>query len=65
MNEIFAILFGLPSFLILFLLFYVGTVHTIVSVYHAIKNKDYDYLFLFISLTLCSAMVGWSIGDFI
>lgn len=65
MNEIFAILFGVPSFLILAILFYIGVVSTLVSVVSAIKAKDYNYLFLFSALTFCAAMLGWVIGDFI
>jgi uncharacterized membrane protein YfcA len=65
MNELFAIFFGLPSFLILAILAYVGIVGTIISTYHAIKNKDYNYLFLLVILTICSAMFGWTLGDFL
>lgn len=65
MNELFAILFGIPSILVLMVLFYIGIVSTLISVYQAIKNNDYNYLFLFLALTISSAMVGWYIGDFI
>ena len=65
MKDLFAIFFGFPSILILAVLFYLGVVSTLVSVFHAIKNNDYNYLFLFSALTISSAMVGWYIGDFI
>jgi hypothetical protein len=65
MNEIFAILFGLPSILILAILAYIGVVGTMVSIYYAIKNKDYEYLMLVFTLTFTSAMLGWTIGSFI
>lgn len=65
MNELFAIFFGLPSFLILAILAYVGIVGTIINIYHAIKNKDYGYILLLTVLTVSSAMFGWTLGDFL
>lgn len=65
MNSLFAIFFGFPSILVLAILSYVGVVSTLITVYQAVKSKNYSYLLLFSALTFCSAMVGWYISDFI
>lgn len=62
MNLIFAILFGIPSFIILAILAYVGVVGTLINVLYAIKIKDYDYIASFLILTILAAALGWFLG---
>lgn len=63
MTELYAIFFGIPSFIILAILLFIGIFGTIKDVYTAIKTNDYNYLFLFLTLTISSAMIGWYIGS--
>ena len=65
MTELYAIFFGIPSFIILAILLFIGIFGTIKDVYTAIKTDDYNYLLLLFSLTISAGMVGWFIGDFI
>jgi hypothetical protein len=65
MNNLFAIFFGFPSFVILAILAYIGIIGTAVNIYLAVKIKDYCYLILFSALTFFAAMLGWTIGSFI
>jgi hypothetical protein len=65
MNDLFAIFFGFPSFIILAILTYVGIVGTIINIYIAVKIKDYTYLAFFFMVTICAASVGWIIGCFL
>jgi ABC-type nitrate/sulfonate/bicarbonate transport system permease component len=63
MNPLFIILFGLPLFIIIAILVYIGIVGTGINIYHAIKNKDYEFLALAFMLTTCAASAGWIIGS--
>lgn len=65
MTELYAIFFGIPSFIILVILLFIGIFGTIKDVYTAIKTDDYNYLLLLFALTCSAGMVGWFIGDFI
>lgn len=65
MSLISAVLFGVPSIIVLAILAYIGVVGTLVNVYTAIKTENYEFLFLFLTLTFTSAMLGWTIGSFI
>lgn len=65
MTELYAIFFGIPSFIILSILLFIGIFGTIKDVYTVIKTDDYNYLLLLFALTCSAAMVGWCIGDLI
>lgn len=64
-NQLFALLFGLPSFIILSILLYVAIIGTLTDTYSAIKSKNYEYLILLFILTISTAMVGWYLGGII
>lgn len=65
MEQINAIIFQLPYFILISLLVLWAIVGTVISLYQAYVSKDYSYIKLVTALTFLTAIVGWTLGGYI
>lgn len=62
-DQLYALLFGLPSFICLAIMTYAAIYYAILTVQYSFKNNDYLHLAKFLIVTIITAILGWLLGS--
>lgn len=64
-DQLYALLFGLPSFICLVIMTYAAIYYAILTIQYSFKNNDYLHLAKFLTITIVTAILGWLLGSII